>query len=430
MVAPGFIDLHAHGQDNVSNALQARDGVTTALDLELGAYPVEEFYVNRRDRAILHYGVSVGHIPTRISVMTGLSGGHLLTRDYYAPWYQRWIAKLMSTFLDPVASTREPATDAQIDEMVDGVSKGLDDGGLGIGFGLDYTPGATEEEIRRLFAVAAQRGVLCDVHMRGPAAMDDMCSMEELLRLAKATGASVHVAHLPSSSQHRIGSYSEMIEAAHSQGLDITAEMYPYTAASTRIESAFFDEGFRERWGIDYDDIRWPATGERLDERSFQKYRKQGGFVVFDMVTPAILDDSIASPLLMIASDGVPMFNQGLQHPRGAGTYARVLGRFVRERGLLGLMAALEKMTLMPARRLEGFVPAMRRKGRLRVGADADITVFDPERVTDRATYSDPRRPSVGIPHVLVGGSIVVRNSQLVPGVFPGKPVRAPRVGR
>jgi len=133
---------------------------------------------------------------------------------------------------------------------------------------------------------------------------------------------------------------------------------------------------------------------------------------------------AVSSKLTMIASDG--MLQNGKGHPRGSGTYARVLGRYVREQKALTLMDALGKMTIMPARRLERLAPAMKNKGRIRIGADADITVFDPERVVDKSTYEAPAKYSEGIKHVLVNGIFVVKDGQLQSGVAPGRAARAP----
>ena len=132
---------------------------------------------------------------------------------------------------------------------------------------------------------------------------------------------------------------------------------------------------------------------------------------------------AVAHPGVMIARDGVPFVN-GTGHPRGAGTFARTLGHYSRERQVLPLMDALAKMTILPARRLEGHVPGMKNKGRIAVGADADLTVFDPATVIDRATFEQPTLTSAGIPHVMVNGTFVVRDGRLVKDVFPGRAVR------
>jgi dihydroorotase len=144
---------------------------------------------------------------------------------------------------------------------------------------------------------------------------------------------------------------------------------------------------------------------------------------VFSM-TEEIVTAAIKSPLTMIASDGI--LENGKGHPRTAGTYSRVLGRYVREQGALTLMDALTKMTLMPAQRLERRVPSMRNKGRIRPGADADLTIFDPQTISDRSTFQNPAQYSDGIKFVIVNGVAIVKNGQLQPGVRPGLPVRAP----
>jgi dihydroorotase len=216
-----------------------------------------------------------------------------------------------------------------------------------------------------------------------------------------------------------------MIDGARARGLDITTEVYPYTAASTYLQSALFDPGWQERFAIGFTDVQWAATGERLTEESFSRYRKAGGLVVIHMIPEEAVRAALSHPRVMIGSDGVPLTNGG-GHPRGVGTYARVLGRYVREQNVLDLMTALRKISLMVAERLEPFVPAFRRKGRLAAGADADITVFDPARVIDRATYEKPAQFSEGIRHVLVGGTFVVRDERLVPGVTPGRAIRRP----
>ena len=216
----------------------------------------------------------------------------------------------------------------------------------------------------------------------------------------------------------------EMISDARARGHDVTAEAYPYAAGMTEIKSATIQDIYRDASDKRLAEIEWPRTGERLNRGSFARYSTTGGPIVVHTNTEPMVVAAITSPLTMIASDAY--WQNGTGHPRTAGTYSRVLGRYVREAGALSLMDAIRKMTLMPAQRLEPRVPAMKQKGRLRVGADADITIFDAARVTDRATYREPSLPPVGIRHVIVNGVSVVADGQPVEGIAPGKALRAP----
>ncbi len=425
VVAPGFIDLHAHGQDNVSNELQVQDGVTTALDLEAGAWPIPEFYEKRQGKSRLNYGTSVSHLAARAATKLGIDVGHLPTHDYNAPWHKRLLSKLFEPFIDKKRVTHDAATEEEIEEIVSKVKQGLDDGGLGIGFLMGYMPGAAENEFRQLFELAGSRKVVGSVHLADADDMYDTSPIKSIIALARETNAPLHILHLHSTARQNIDIYQELIDAAIQKGQDITAEAYPYEYGSTFIQSALFDEGFQHRLGVNYEDMIWPATGERLTEESFGRYREQGGLFVFKITPSDTIDKTISHPDIIIASDGQPMFKEGLQHPRGAGTYARVLGLFVREQQKLDLMSAIRKMTLLPAKRLESFVPAMSKKGRLQIGADADITIFNAGTVGDQSTYTKPRLVSAGIPHVLVDGQFVVRDSMLVKDAYPGKAILA-----
>jgi len=403
VVAPGFIDLHAHGQDLESSRWQALDGVTTALELEAGAFPVAAWYREREGKARINYGASVSHMQAR--------GLNILAKGAVASdspgVYQR-------------------ATPEQMTEMERAMRQGLDEGALGLGFGLAYVPGASREEIWRLFKVGAERRVTSFVHLRGAGQIEPASSIESLQEVvadAATTGASLHVVHVTSVGLRQTPELLEMIDGARKRAIDVTTELYPYTAASTDIKAAIFDEGWREKLGADYEDIEWVATGERLTEATFAEHRRTGGMIIAHVIPEGAILAALAHPNVMIASDGVP-FVDGRAHPRGAGTFSRVLGRYVRQMNALSLMEALRRMTILPAERLAAAVPQMRNKGRLIVGADADITVFDPARVADRATFAEPAQASDGIAHVIVGGTFVVRDGRLIETTRPGRPIR------
>lgn len=401
VVAPGFIDLHQHGQDAENYAAKAADGVTTALELELGTADVDAWYAAREGKALINYGVSAGHIPVRMAVM-------------HDP----------GSFLPRGDAAHRRATSAELEDIQAGIEKGLRRGALAVGLGPAYTPAATNWEILQVFQTAARYGASVHVHIRSsPAEPENLSGFQEVLADAVATGAPLHVAHIQSTGGRDVVHELDMIRAARSRGLDVTTEAYPYDRGRTRIESSLFDN-MENQPDSSYASMLWPATGEYLTRESFLRYRKIGGFIIAPATTPEMVRAAIVDPLTMIASDGRLVEEKG--HPRTAGTYARVLGEYVRQEKALSLMDALRKMTLMPAQRLEKRAPLFKSKGRIQVGADADITIFDPDKVIDKATYEKPEQYSEGIQFVLVNGSMVVRDGKLVQGVLPGRAARAP----
>ncbi|GMM92589.1 amidohydrolase family protein [Qipengyuania sp. MTN3-11] len=415
VVAPGFIDLHAHGHDLASQRLHLLDGVTTAMEMEIGRLPVADFYADMRGESLIHHGASASFLCARIEVLTekrcGVDG-----------------ADSDATTLAPEALTT-PTTPEQEERILAVLEREIRAGALGIGVGLEYAPAAGRREIYKLFKLAAKHDVPVFVHVRMREASRapgmPIAVANELIADAAATGAALQIVHITSTALGDTPTVLEIIKGAAARGVDVTTEAYPYEAGSTSIGSEFFSDGWRERSGVTYNDVLWTETGERLTEETFARYRRErpdGGVVIF-LIPQDAIDLAIADPYVSIASDGGVMDKPNV-HPRGAGSFSRVLGHFVRERGLLDLPTALEKMTILPAKRLEKAAPAMARKGRIQVGADADIVVFDPARVTDNATYGDALRPSSGYRYILVGGEVLARGGEVTPGAYPGSGVR------
>ncbi len=414
VVAPGFIDLHAHGQTNRANEFQAHDGVTTALELESGVPFLHRWVEARRGQALINYGASVSHSSVRWMVMEKYNDQ---AQKIGADRRNLGTGEMAEVMRSVQGARYETVAATEFASMKEKLSIGLGEGGLGIGVPVGYYPGASHEEIFRVYEFAAETMALVFTHVRAPT----IAAIQEAIANAAVTGAPLHIVHVNSMSLGRIGVALDMIASAQARGLDITTELYPYTAGSTSIQSTIFDKGWQKIWGISYRDIQWVKTSERLTKATFEKYRRQGGTIIMHMMKPEWIDLGIGTPFTIIASDGMP-YAPGA-HPRSAGTFSRVLGRYVRERKVLTIMDALRKMTLLPARRLEDIAPSMRLKGRLQVGCDADITVFDPDRVLDTATFEDDLSFSVGVEHVLVNGTFVVRDGETVQHVFPGRAV-------
>lgn len=397
VVAPGFIDLHNHSPTPLGQRYQAHDGVTTALELEAGRYPVDQIQFQLRGGSVQNYGASAGYSGMR--------------------------NRLFGSFEATATRTPDAKERAALRNML---LEGLDQGGIGIGLPLDYISEGTDyDEVRALFQVAGERQAPIFVHIRR-GVNGDPAGLREALGLARETGAPLHICHITHNAMVNTDLFLREIRAAQADGVDVTTELLPYPAGSTGISAAVFGRDWRTIFNIDHSDVEWGATGERFTSMAmFEEYREKypSGLVIHHYLDEAWNRRAVVEPGVMIVSDMVPMTSEGIKVAPHNGAFSRVLGRYVRKERLISLTTALSKMTLLPAQRLESAAPDFESKGRLQEGMDADITVFDPETVLDRATYQNPFQPSAGIHYVLVNGVLVIDDGKFVANTFPGRQI-------
>jgi N-acyl-D-aspartate/D-glutamate deacylase len=409
VVAPGFVDIHTHSPSRLGGAIQVLDGVTTQLDLEAGAFPVSAYGDHYAGGTPINFGASVAHFAVRAKVIEGRDTPYLFTGT--------------SMMRAGLAFVQE-ATSAQIEEMRILLGQGLDDGGLGIGVLLDYMSVAVSEaELRMIFEVAGSRKVPVFVHVRRGFA-GDPAGLIEVIALAEETGAPLLISHITHSAMHAVPEWLALIDAANARGALITTETLSYAAGGTSISAAVFGREWQKIFNIDYSDVQWTATGEWLTQESWEKYRAEQptGMVNHHYVKEGWIEAALAWPGMMVSTDVTPALDRDiLANPNGAGTFSRFLGHYVRERELMTLSDGLARITLFPAQWMEGVAPQFARKGRVQVGADADLVVFSADDIEARATYGDPFVPPVGLSHVVVGGRIVVDEGVIVEGRYPGQ---------
>ncbi|HEX4657273.1 MAG TPA: amidohydrolase family protein [Streptosporangiaceae bacterium] len=437
VVTAGFVDMHSHVNDIAGLRLQALDGVTTALELEAGVTPVAAAYRNAAEEGRpVNYGFAASWAQARMNAVAGIG-----------------LDGRLGAFLDNIASPawQRRAEPAEITALLARLSADLADGALGVGVLVGYAPGTGPGEYLQVASLAAEAGAPTFTHARDliemvPQAVID--GAEEIVRAAGETGAHMHYCHINSTSQRHIDRVLSLVGRAQAAGARVTTEAYPYGCGMTGIGAAFLaPERLGER-GLTPSSLTYAPTGERVASEARLRELRQtdpGGLAIIELLDeddPAdrkLLMRSLTFPSAIVASDAMPLTWTGpapdpltwplpktaITHPRTAGTFSRGLRLLTRDGGELSLAEALGKCSLAPARLLQDRVPAMRRKGRIQPGSDADIVVFDPATISDQASYSDSTRPSAGIRHVLVNGSFVVRDGDIVAGALPGRPVRA-----
>ena len=436
VVTAGFIDLHSHAHDLGSARLRVTDGVTTALELEAGATPVGAAYAAAAAVGWpLNYGFAASWAMARMDVLAGLTMDGSIGPMFANLANPRWGGA---------------ASEPEIARILALLEADVADGALGIGMLVGYAPGATPDEYLRVAALAAASGAPTFTHSRDlveftPGGLID--GAEEIVRAAGETGAHMHYCHVNSTTMRHADRVLGLVERAQRAGAQVSTEAYPYGAGMTGIGAAFLaPERLPER-GLTPRSLIYAPTGEEVaDAARLTQLRATdpGGLAIIrqldedDPGDQAVLRRYLTFPGSVIASDAMPLTwidaapepaswplpPHAFTHPRTAGTFARSI-RTLSGNGGLSLPEVLAKCSLHPAVLLQDRVPAMRRKGRVSAGSDADIVVFDPEAITDQATYVETTRPSAGISQVLVNGTFVVRDGHLDPAARPGRPVRA-----
>ena len=393
VISPGFVDLISYDPNYIGIELKVLDGVTSTLAMHGGTEDAESWYPAWGNNGVLtNYGAS-----------------SFVTR-------QRW--PIIGYGVDAEMTDQE-----DIDKLVDCVRKNVEAGALGISFSLEYVPGV-KNELVPLLNLAKEYNLPTFYHLRYSDEERGLEGIQEVIDLGKETGAIIHVMHVNSTGGTFVMDKAlGMINNAKEDGLDITSCFYPYDYWATYIDSARFRPGWQDRFKITYEDLQLGGTDIRITKDSFDSYRNKHLLVAAHGSMPeSELIMLLQNPDTMIGSDTIiePDYNN---HPRGAGSYSRVFGKYVREEKVLSIMDAIKKVSYLPAKRMESSAPSMRYKGRIEVGSDADITIFNPNTIIDKSTVQYSGAPSVGIEYVIINGEIVKNLDGIVSGVHPGKPI-------
>ncbi|MGS0693358.1 amidohydrolase family protein [Shewanella sp. 0m-4] len=440
VVAPGFIDMHAHGQQVPAARAQAFDGVTTALEMESGLLPISKYYDDcAKEGRPINYGASVAWTYARVMAKEK----DVSPADGTIIWFQKAFA--LTNWQNTLA------TDEELQQILSSVEQGLKEGGLGIGINAGYAPGYGHKEYYQLAKLAKSYEVPTYTHVRYLNSAEPKSSFEayqELISLSATTGAHMHICHLNSTSVQDIEDCADLIQSAVDNGLAITTEAYPYGAGSSAVGAEVFrGDDWLQRWGVPSASYM-ETNGKALTQEKVTELQATapGTVVVMHFLKPDEskddrhkMDRSVLFPGAAIASDAMPWLNskgeliQGdiwplpadaFAHPRSLCCYSRFINKYVNEYKAVSLVEAMERTSLNACRILEDSIPQMKNKGRVQVGKDADLAIFKLEEVKDTATFTHPNMLAAGMKYLLVNGSLLIEKGELKLDAMPGEPVR------
>lgn len=440
VVAPGFIDMHAHGQQLPAARAQAFDGVTTALEMESGLLPISKYYSDTAaEGRPINYGASAAWTYARVAAKES----DMPPADGTITWFQKAFSKKNWQ--------QELATDSELEQILKDVEQGLKEGGLGIGVNAGYAPGYGHKEYFELAKLAKRYDLPTYTHVRYANGSEPNSSFEayqELISLAATTGAHMHICHLNSTSVRDIDDCADLVQEAIDQGLPITTEAYPYGAGSTVVGAPLFaGPDWTERFGVP-DASYMEANGKAMTQSKIDELRSTnpGEIVVIHFLKPddhqedlRMMKRSVLFPGAAIASDAMPWMDgkgaliegdvwplpaDAFAHPRSVACFARFVSKYVTEYKSISLIEAMERTSLNACRIIEDAVPQMRNKGRIQVGKDADISIFNLDEFKDVATFTEPNLLSVGMKYVLVNGQLIIENGEIDLASMPGQAIR------
>lgn len=429
VVAPGFIDGHQHCQEPYAYRLMVRDGRTTILDLEIGAFgeKLDEWYKRREGNSPINYGVAVAHEFARAAVLDG-----------FDDWKYLYTPDAIRSRVKQGWSNTRPTLE-QGNQILKIMDEGLRQGGIGIGSTVGYMrAGVSSREIFELQKLSGLYGRQIGMHFRlTPGSdVDEVLGIQEMLANAAALGAPALACHFNNPGYNLV---HELIVEMRGRGYNVWGEIYPYVAGSTALNAVFLEpEVWVKALGHKYEDtIQDVETGEFYTEQTRAEMLKKQPtrpVLVYKMPEEAVVD-WIRLPGVAIGSDGMPLLpDDNLKwdtpyeelpntHPRFAGSFAKVL-RLARENNI-PLMQAVAMTSYNYAKPLGDMgLKAMLIRGRMQEGMVADITIFDPNTVTDHATYEKGTLPSTGIPHMIVNGIVVMKDSEPLKRFDAGQPIR------